>query len=131
MERCRSRSGRTSLGADQLARRARARDGGGAAHHRGLVRLAVRLALGGDGPWRSWWRRRHVSVEGDFEGPLVLDTNDEFARLAETLNEASRELSASRARLESETQARVDALDQVRRADQVGRRRPHRRRPGS
>jgi two-component system NtrC family sensor kinase len=55
----------------------------------------------------------------DFEGDLVLDTHDEFARLAETLNEASRELSASQARLESETRARVDALDQVPRADRL------------
>jgi signal transduction histidine kinase len=56
---------------------------------------------------------------GDFEGPLVLNTNDEFALLAETLNEASRELSASHARLEHETRARLDAIDQVRRADRL------------
>ncbi len=57
--------------------------------------------------------------KGDFEGPLRLDTRDEFALLAETLNEASRELSAAQARLESETRARIDAVDQVRRADRL------------
>jgi two-component system, NtrC family, sensor kinase len=57
--------------------------------------------------------------KGDFEGPLELDTKDEFALLAETLNEASRELAASQQRLESETRARLDALDQVRRADRL------------
>jgi two-component system, NtrC family, sensor kinase len=56
---------------------------------------------------------------GDFEGPLVLDTKDEFALLAETLNEASRELSASRAQLSSEMQARLEALEQVRRGDRL------------
>jgi two-component system, NtrC family, sensor kinase len=57
--------------------------------------------------------------KGDFTGELVLDTRDEFARLAETLNEASRELGSSQARLESETRARLEALDQVRRADRL------------
>jgi two-component system NtrC family sensor kinase len=57
--------------------------------------------------------------KGDFERPLRLDTRDEFERLASALNEAARELGASRARLESETRARVDAVDQVRRADRL------------
>jgi two-component system NtrC family sensor kinase len=55
----------------------------------------------------------------DFEGPLELDTKDEFALLAETLNEASRELASSQERIESETRARLEALDQVRRADRL------------
>jgi signal transduction histidine kinase len=55
----------------------------------------------------------------DFEGPLELETKDEFALLAETLNEASRELAASQERIESETRARLEALDQVRRADRL------------
>ena len=57
--------------------------------------------------------------KGDFDRPLRLDTRDEFERLAGALNDASRELGASRARLESETRARVDAVDQVRRADRL------------
>jgi two-component system, NtrC family, sensor kinase len=57
--------------------------------------------------------------KGDFDQPLELDTKDEFALLAATLNEASRELAAARERLESETRARLDAIDQVRRADRL------------
>lgn len=57
--------------------------------------------------------------KGDFEGELVLDTHDELALLANTLNQASRELSASRARLLAETRARLEALDQVRRSDRL------------
>jgi two-component system, NtrC family, sensor kinase len=57
--------------------------------------------------------------KGDFAGPLALDTKDEFELLADTLNEASHELAASRERLESETRARLEALDQVRRADRL------------
>ena len=57
--------------------------------------------------------------KGDFEGPLELDTSDELALLARTLNEASSELSAAQSRLERETRARIDAVDQVRRADRL------------
>jgi two-component system, NtrC family, sensor kinase len=57
--------------------------------------------------------------KGDFTRPLALDTRDEFGLLARKLNEAASELSASQARLERETQARVDAIDQVRRADRL------------
>jgi two-component system, NtrC family, sensor kinase len=57
--------------------------------------------------------------KGDFSGPLALDTHDEFALLAGKLNEASTELAASQARLERETQARLDAIDQVRQADRL------------
>ncbi len=57
--------------------------------------------------------------KGDFAGDVELATRDEFELLADTLNEASRELAASRERLERETRARLDALDQVRRADRL------------
>jgi two-component system, NtrC family, sensor kinase len=57
--------------------------------------------------------------KGDFAGDVELSTRDEFELLAGTLNEASRELAASRERLERETRARLDALDQVRRADRL------------
>jgi hypothetical protein len=55
--------------------------------------------------------------KGDFAGPLVLGTRDEFAQLADALNEASRELSAARVRVEGEARARSMAVDQVRWAD--------------
>ncbi|HTV23849.1 MAG TPA: HAMP domain-containing sensor histidine kinase [Polyangiaceae bacterium] len=57
--------------------------------------------------------------KGDFERPLRLDTRDEFEWLGQALNDAARELGASRTRLESETRARIDAVDQVRRADRL------------
>jgi two-component system NtrC family sensor kinase len=57
--------------------------------------------------------------KGDFDGPLQLATGDEFGLLADTLNEACTELAASRAAIERETQARIDAINQVRRADRL------------
>jgi len=57
--------------------------------------------------------------KGDFSRPLRLDTQDEFALLADTLNEASAALAASHERIQRETQARIDAIDQVRRADRL------------
>jgi len=57
--------------------------------------------------------------KGDFGGDLELATRDEFELLGTALNDASRELGASRERLERETQARLAALDQVRRADRL------------
>jgi two-component system NtrC family sensor kinase len=57
--------------------------------------------------------------KGDFSHPLDLGTGDEFALLAEKLNEAARELAGSQARVEHETQARIAAIDQVRRADRL------------
>jgi signal transduction histidine kinase len=57
--------------------------------------------------------------KGDFGHPLELGTHDEFALLASKLNEAAAELAASQARIERETQARIAAIDQVRRADRL------------
>ncbi|MEO8182632.1 MAG: ATP-binding protein [Deltaproteobacteria bacterium] len=57
--------------------------------------------------------------KGDFGNPLELSTGDEFALLADKLNEAARELATSQARVEHETQARIEAIDQVRRADRL------------
>ncbi|HKO94926.1 MAG TPA: HAMP domain-containing sensor histidine kinase [Polyangiaceae bacterium] len=57
--------------------------------------------------------------KGDFSRPLRLATGDEFALLADTLNETSAALAASHERIQRETQARIDAIDQVRRADRL------------
>ncbi|MEY4549724.1 MAG: hypothetical protein RL685_5919 [Pseudomonadota bacterium] len=57
--------------------------------------------------------------KGDFTRPLELRSKDELGLLASKLNEAASELSASQERLERETQARLDAIDQVRRADRL------------
>jgi signal transduction histidine kinase len=57
--------------------------------------------------------------KGDFSRPLQLHSRDEFGLLASKLNEAASELSASQSRIERETQARLDAIDQVRRADRL------------
>lgn len=57
--------------------------------------------------------------KGDFGHPLQLETGDEFAQLATKLNEAAADLAASQERIERETQARIAAIDQVRRADRL------------
>src|SRR3954471_23156400 len=57
--------------------------------------------------------------KGDFGHPLQLETGDEFAQLATKLNEAASDLAASQERIELETQARIAAIDQVRRADRL------------
>ena len=57
--------------------------------------------------------------KGDFGHPLQLETGDEFAQLATKLNEAASDLAASQERIERETQARIAAIDQVRRADRL------------
>jgi signal transduction histidine kinase len=57
--------------------------------------------------------------KGDFGHPLQLETGDEFAQLASKLNEAASDLAESQERIERETQARIAAIDQVRRADRL------------
>ncbi len=57
--------------------------------------------------------------KGDFGRPLVLDTNDELALLAETLNSMCAELAAAHQRLQLEVRARLSAMDQLRRTDRL------------
>jgi two-component system, NtrC family, sensor kinase len=56
---------------------------------------------------------------GDFGGPLLLSTPDEFSLLADTMNQTCEQLATSRDRLQSETLARLEATAQARRADQL------------
>jgi two-component system NtrC family sensor kinase len=57
--------------------------------------------------------------KGDFGTPLALDTRDELALLAETLNAMCAELDAAQSRLQREVQGRLAAMDQVRRTDRL------------
>jgi two-component system NtrC family sensor kinase len=56
---------------------------------------------------------------GDLEGPILLDGGDEFATLGREMNAMSDRLAETRRRLEEETRSRLDAVEQLRRADRL------------
>jgi two-component system NtrC family sensor kinase len=56
---------------------------------------------------------------GDFGTPLELNTGDELAFLAEALNSMCAELAAARDREKEDAQARLVAMEQVRRSDRL------------
>jgi len=56
---------------------------------------------------------------GDFSGPLVTARSDELGTLASAVNEMCAQLDAAKRQVERETQARLDALSQVRHADRL------------
>lgn len=57
--------------------------------------------------------------EGDFGRPIQLARRDEFAELGEALNATAARLASARDRLESETTARIQAIEQLRHADRL------------
>jgi signal transduction histidine kinase len=56
---------------------------------------------------------------GDFSGPLLLSGHDEFDELAAGLNTTCEQLDEARARVRSETEARIAALEQLRHEDRL------------
>jgi two-component system, NtrC family, sensor kinase len=56
---------------------------------------------------------------GDLAEPLVLNQADEFGELARELNAMCDELATARIRLDDETTARIQALEQLRHADRL------------
>ncbi|NQT16593.1 MAG: HAMP domain-containing protein [Planctomycetes bacterium] len=56
---------------------------------------------------------------GDLAGPIHLDTHDEFAELAESLNQMCDQLLQSQAAVEEETAARIAAMELLRHADRL------------
>ncbi|RIL01424.1 MAG: histidine kinase [Proteobacteria bacterium] len=56
---------------------------------------------------------------GEFERRLDLGQRDELGALARSIDAMAQELSASQAKLAAETQARIDAVEQLRHADRL------------
>ncbi len=56
---------------------------------------------------------------GDLEGPLEIAQNDEIRDLASAMNTMSERLADARKRLDGESLARLEALDQLRHADRL------------
>jgi two-component system NtrC family sensor kinase len=57
--------------------------------------------------------------EGDLGGPLVLPQHDEIGELANDTNVMCERLAAARQRIQSETEGRLGALEQLRHADRL------------
>lgn len=56
---------------------------------------------------------------GDFEGAPVLRGDDELAELAREMNAMSERIAGAQVKLEAETRARIDTLQQLRHADRL------------
>ncbi|MEI8255800.1 MAG: HAMP domain-containing sensor histidine kinase, partial [Deltaproteobacteria bacterium] len=56
---------------------------------------------------------------GDLSGPLVLDQHDEIAEFAVEMNAMCDRLAGAQHKLEAETTARIDAIEQLRHADRL------------
>jgi signal transduction histidine kinase len=97
------------------------------------IHLLTWLALLALGMTGMWLVGRHFVVRplsllvakarragtGDLEGPVVLQQRDELRELADELNDMCGKLGESRRKLESETERRLAAVDQLRHADRL------------
>ena len=63
-------------------------------------------------------KTRRVGM-GDLAEPLYLRGHDELSELAVALNAMCEQLTEARARVRAETEARIEALEQLRRADRL------------
>jgi two-component system NtrC family sensor kinase len=70
-------------------------------------------------PTRSLVEKARRVGKGDFEGPLVLKSNDEFGELAREMNSMSTQLGELVGQVKTESAARVDAMEQLRHADRL------------
>ncbi len=71
------------------------------------------------GPIDRLVQKAHRVGSGTLDEPLYLDTKDELATLADAMNAMSASILSSREQLKKETQARLDAMEQVRHADRL------------
>lgn len=83
-----------------------------------LVAVALGARLVGQ-PVAALIDKAQRAGRGDFSRPLVLRTRDELERLANTFNDMCDQLDGAQKRVERETQARLAAMNQLRRADRL------------
>ena len=90
--------------------------------------LLVLICAGLSGLLGAWLVGRPVRAiadkarrvgQGDFQGPLSLPSNDELSDLALEMNAMCEQLIVANAKVASETQARIMALEQLRHADRL------------
>jgi two-component system NtrC family sensor kinase len=95
-----------------------------------LITLGVLVALAGLGMWTvgRHFVGRPVDLlvgkarragAGDLSGPIRLRQKDELRELADEMNDMCEKLAESRQRLESETDARLAAVEQLRHAERL------------
>ena len=90
----------------------------------GMVLLSGLLA-GGLGirfvgtPLRQLIEKTRRIAAGDLQGPVHLNSHDELAQLADSLNEMCARLTDSQTRIREETAARIAAMEQLRHADRL------------
>jgi two-component system NtrC family sensor kinase len=70
-------------------------------------------------PMRSLMEKARRTGQRDFSGPLHLEQDDELAELAREMNTMCERLVDASQRVESETHARIDAIEQLRHADRL------------
>jgi signal transduction histidine kinase len=61
----------------------------------------------------------HRAGEGDFTGPLQLDSRDELGKLGSALNQMCDQLANQRSELEAESASRIAAVEQLRHAERL------------
>jgi len=84
----------------------------------GLVAMVIGRWFVGAPVSRLIIKARRIGA-GDLDNPLELKPNDEFGELAQELNAMCVELATARQRLQDETAARIQALEQLRHADRL------------
>jgi signal transduction histidine kinase len=83
-----------------------------------LIAFALGLVFVGR-PVRSLVEKARRVGEGDFSGHLELGQRDEIGELAIEMNQMSDRLADAHERIQSETSARIAAMDQLRHADRL------------
>ena len=84
---------------------------------------SIVILLGG--LWMVAWpleqlvEKVHRVGQGDLSGPIELNQDDELGRLGQAVNEMCEQLTHQRKQIESETQQRLAAVEQLRHADRL------------
>ncbi len=71
------------------------------------------------GPLEQLVEKVHRVGQGDLSGPVELNQDDELGRLGQAVNEMCEQLTQQRTQIESETQQRLAAVEQLRHADRL------------
>jgi signal transduction histidine kinase len=84
----------------------------------GVVTVLIGLGVVGR-PLRLLIDKTRRVAAGDLTGPVEVNTRDELAELAESLNQMCARLARSQAEIRDQTAARIAAMDQLRHADRL------------
>jgi two-component system, NtrC family, sensor kinase len=84
----------------------------------GIIAAYLGIRLIGS-PLRKLIEKTRRVAAGDLEGPVHLQSHDELAELAESLNQMCERLAESQLRIVDESTARIAAMEQLRHADRL------------